>query len=145
MNHIAHGCWISTIEYVAENELHHDRVISVCQDACRDNVGVPYEHFPLADDAESKRNWGGTTEYSAFADAADSVLASLRDDAEHDVIVHCHRGRNRSAAVCAAALAVYRGSSYHDAKALVGAKRPQRRINDLMDNHAARYVDDAMS
>jgi len=76
--------------------------VSVCQDCRRDNVGCQYLHFPLADDLRSKRSYGGSVDYESFYAAAQRVIERVE---QGNVLVHCHAGRNRSAAVCAAVIA----------------------------------------
>lgn len=116
-----------------------DRVISVCQDVSCANIdsAVPYEHYPLADDAESQSNWGGSYDYEMFAVAAESVLTSLGNER---VLVHCHVGRNRSAAVCAAALAVHTNQTFGVALNIVADARPMVDPNDVMRSHGRQFV-----
>jgi len=143
MQEIDHGLWIADIDGVRTNSTSKfDIVVSVCQDKCTDNVGGQYEHYPLADDEVSKENWGGSLDYDLFAQAAESVVRALRDDAVENVLVHCHAGRNRSASICAAALAVYEDSGYHEAFGKVGAARPIVNPNDLMKSHAERFIEE---
>lgn len=114
-------------------------VVSVCQDECQDNVGCPYIHVPLADDEQSAERWGGSTEYSEFERAADAVLARL---AFGKVLVHCHSGQNRSAAVCAAVRAVDYGVTFEKALDDVRGARPVINPNDMFKAHARRYVEE---
>lgn len=143
IDHIEHGLHIASIRAVQANETgEYDRVISVCQDTCRQNVSeaTPYEHYPLADDPESRHHWGGSYEYEDFAAAAESVLSSLQADADEQVLVHCHVGKNRSAAVCAAALAVHTDRTFEDALAVVEDTRPKVDPNYLMQAHGKQFV-----
>lgn len=143
IDNIDHGLHITSIRSVQVRETgRFDRVISVCQDIVRQNVSdeTPYEHFMLADDEESRDNWGGSHGYPLFARAAESVVEALEAAAVENVLVHCHRGRNRSAAVCAAALAVYEDSTYVDAYNRVQAARPMVNPNETMREHAERFV-----
>lgn len=143
MNQITDTLWISDIQSVAESSTSgFDVVVSVCQDCVRDNVGTPYFQFPLADDAESQRNWGGTTEYSEFERAAWWVLWSVFGGGQ--TLVHCHRGRNRSAAVCTAVLAVREHRGYVSAFEDVREARPIADPASLMETHARRFIGNAL-
>ena len=145
MQEIDHGLWISDIDAVKNQSTgRFDTVVSVCQDTYRENVSdsTPYHHFVMADDEVSEENWGGSCEYDVFAEAAECVVSALRDDAVEHVLVHCHAGRNRSASVCTAALAVYEQSGYHEAFGKIGAARPIVNPNDLMKSHAERFIED---
>lgn len=138
MNHIIDGLWVTDIESVSERPTSRfDMVVSVCQDACFDNVSCQYEQFPLADDMVSQKNWGGTTDYETFEKAADCVLS---DFSEKEVLVHCHSGQNRSVAVCAAVIASYKDWEYEDAYSLIKMKRKIANPNKLMRSHAKRYI-----
>ena len=133
---------ITSIAGVRENDTSDfDKVLSVCQDMARDNVGTEYTCVKLADDIRSKQRWGGTTEYAAFERAADRVLGSLLTYDE-SILVHCHSGQNRSAAVCTAALGVAEKVFYIDAGEMVYEARPVININQLMAAHARRYIDE---
>jgi predicted protein tyrosine phosphatase len=141
MQNVRDGLWITDIEAVEQQSTERfDLVVSVCQDAARDNVGCAYEHYELADDEISVENWGGTTEYSEFSDAAESVIYALQSDEIENVLVHCHSGQNRSCAVCAAALAVHNQRSYEWAFNKIRAARPIVNPNQTMRSHAKRFI-----
>lgn len=144
MQEITDQLWISDIESVRERPTSRfDRVITVCQDGVSDNVGCKYEHYELADDEIAEKNWGGSADYGAFAEAAQSAVEALRRD--EVILIHCHAGQNRSAATCAAALAVYEESGYHDAFGKVGAARPIVNPNQTMKSHAERFIETNLS
>lgn len=144
-DHIYYGIWIGPIEEVSESEREYDRILSVCQDTRRENVpsDVPYEHSPLADDAESEANWGGTTDYETFSEAVDWVRNNYEPRFNDEtMLVHCHMGRNRSVAVVAAAIATDNSPyvSVEDAIEAIKVNRPIANPNKLMRAHAKRYV-----
>lgn len=145
MNHVADGVWITDIDTIAEQPTDRfDTVVSVCQDVTTENISAQkeYLHFPLADDLESKRNWGGTIDYETFEEAADNVRQRIeRYYTKRSILVHCHKGRNRSAAVITAALAVYRDITYETAFDMVAEARPIALPNNLMEAHARQYID----
>jgi protein-tyrosine phosphatase len=143
IDHIDHGLHITSIRSVqSEETTRFDRVISVCQDIVSQNVSddTPYEHFMLADDESSRDNWGGSHGYPMFARAAESVLDALERPEDENVLVHCHVGKNRSAAVCAAALSVYDHIPYYKAYGRVVEARPMVNPSTLMREHAERFV-----
>lgn len=145
IDHIDHGLHISSIRSVQSHGTGHiDFVISVCQDVCRQNVSdeTPYKHFALADDEQSVERWGGTHAYATFRHAAETALMALRSVAFENVLVHCHVGKNRSAAVCTAALATYEESTYTEAFETVQRARPMVNPNHLMRSHAIRFIDE---
>jgi len=139
--HITDGIHVGQIEAVAESPTDYGAILSVCQDTRYENVpdGVRYWHTSMADDLESQRNWGGSCDYSSFAEAVEK-LASLHK--HHDsVLVHCHKGRNRSVAVTAAYIATQMPSlSSRGAIQLIQDKRPIADPNSLMRYWANRYV-----
>jgi protein-tyrosine phosphatase len=144
IDHIDHGLHITSIRSVqSEETTRFDRVISVCQDIVSQNVSddTPYEHFMLADDESSRDNWGGSHHYPMFARAAESVVEALERPEDENVLVHCHVGKNRSAAVCAAALAVYEDSTYAEAYTKVEDARPMVNSTEQMHEHGRRFVD----
>jgi protein-tyrosine phosphatase len=139
MDQITDRLWISDIDTVAESSTQRfDLVVSTCQDVVRENVGCQYMHFPLADDAQSACNWGGTTDYTTFESAAWAVIWALHGGAT--VLVHCHSGRNRSVSVSIAALALRNGWTYGEAFERVLEARPIASPDALMEQHARRFV-----
>lgn len=140
MDQITDQLWISDIASVAESETgHFDVVISTCQDTVDENVGCRYSHVPLADDIESVKQWGGYCSYRTFRRAVDKILSSLYNS--DTVLVHCHRGRNRSVATSAAALAVYRGTTFVQELHSIQFHRPVADPNHIMRGYGKFYVE----
>lgn len=135
---VVDGLFIADIDQVRHQSLDVDLVVSVCQDKTEDNVSLPYDQFPLADDEEAVKHWGGTVEYETFAQACERVLQALRDGEE--VVVHCHAGQNRSAAICAAVAAVREGVEFKEGFELVRDVRPIANSTRLMEQHAKQFV-----
>jgi protein-tyrosine phosphatase len=146
MQYLAHGLWITDIDTVAEQPLPSGvtAIVSVCQDTCIANVSsdVTYEHVRLADDPTSAQRWGGASNYKKFENAADTVYETLQSD---QTVVHCHAGRNRSVAVCAAVLARENKVGYDTMLGYVcNARRESGDVepnpNELMQSYGHRYV-----
>lgn len=134
------GLYIASIDEVAEKPTSQfDTVVSVCQDTVEANVGCDYHHIALADGRESKRNWGGSIEYKDFVRAAETVIASVRHG---DTLVHCHMGKNRSAAVCAAVIATHYEHTFDAAIDLVERMNPRTDIVPLMYVFARRFANE---
>jgi predicted protein tyrosine phosphatase len=132
--------WISDIQTVAESSTDYlDVVVSTCQDTCRENVGCTYEHFDLADGEQSNEQWGGAYDYESFADAMDYVTIKLEFD--RNVCVHCHRGRSRSVSVSMGALGRMLDLRPHEAFGLIKEHRTQASPDELLYNHASRYIE----
>jgi protein-tyrosine phosphatase len=139
MDQITDQLWISDIQSVSESSTDHfDVVISTCQDTVEANVGCRYSHVPLADDIESEDEWGGDFSYRTFKEAVDKILSSLYNG--DTVLVHCHRGRNRSVATSAAALAVYRGTTFIRELHSIQFYRPIADPNHIMRGYGKFYV-----
>lgn len=135
MNRIHPDLWISDLETVRSTSFEADQVVSVCQDSVAENVGCSYQHFNMADGEEDE--WGGNNDYELFADAVNDVISAVENG--DDVVVHCHMGRSRSAAVCIAALGALDSVPYSEAYRLVNNAR---RIDPdpLLVEHANRYL-----
>jgi len=110
---------IANIAYVQQESFDADRVVTVCQEPVVENVNIVYEWFNL-DDGES--DYGGECTYRLFSQAASSLTDALKRG--EDVIIHCHRGRSRSASVAIAALGVCEDMSWDDMYARVEDSRP---------------------
>lgn len=141
MDKITQNLWITDIETLStESTDRFDVVVSVCQDTVGENVGCQYEHVTLADDHESAEKWGGSCSYGTFREAVDVTLHHLR--LGKTVLVHCHKGRNRSASVCTATLACARNCPYEIAFEVVKDARVIASPNEIMRKHGVRYVDE---
>lgn len=141
MYEIVNSLWIADIQQVSEQATgRFDHVVNVCQDDTSDNVGCHYSHIPLADGEENAEQWGGSCGYSAFAAAAGRVVLCLQHG--ETVLVHCHAGQSRSAAVCIAALAVYAGVPFDTAHAKVEDARGAIHPTQMLIDHAHRYIEE---
>lgn len=139
MNQIIDGLWITDIETVREQPIDVDVVITVCQDSVEDNVGCEYEHYNLTDGPTDLLR--GEFTYDLFSDAVDSAFEHLEDGKE--VLVHCHVGQSRSAAVCAAVIGRMGGNIRpHEAIGMVrNARASANPIRDLVD-FVERYIEE---
>lgn len=144
IDHIDRGLHITSIRSAqSHSTATFDMVVSVCQDACEQNISdeTPYEHYRLADGPTSEGEWGGSCAYGLFEEAAESVVAALEDDSIENVLVHCHVGKNRSAAICAAALGAYDDLTFEVAYECVRSSRPMVNPNATMRSHARRFIE----
>ena len=126
MDSVHRRLWVTDIDTAQSHDTSKfDTVVSVCQDTCEDNISdeTNYYHYPLADDCESKENWGGVFEYDTFSDAVYEVVQALMEG--QTVLVHCHKGRNRSVSVCIGVYAIWRDVQYCRAKTIVFESRPE--------------------
>lgn len=105
--------WISDISTTRNSSVPTETVVTVCQDDIYDNISdsTRYFHFNMADGECD--GYGGDDSYECFERAVTIVLNEL--DADHDVLVHCHAGQSRSAAVCITAVATVDDYSYSEA------------------------------
>jgi protein-tyrosine phosphatase len=145
-DYIYKGLWVGPIEEVSESDREYDNIVSVCQDVCRENVSdnVPYHHIPLADDAQSEIEWGGSCSYGTFSRGVETlrdVHTPKMGKAGPDTLLHCHHGKNRSVAVAAAYIACDTPILTVDgAIKLIEDHRPIADPNSVMRNHAYQYV-----
>ena len=102
---------ISDINYVRENPLDYDRVVTVCQDSVVDNVGCAYEYYNLSDG--ETEGYGGEFSYTLFEQAAGGVQHSI--ERGEKTLIHCHMGQSRSVSVAAAAIAVHEDILFEEA------------------------------
>lgn len=144
MNKIRDGLWITDIASISlQDTSDFDVVVSVCQDNREDNVECPYYHVNLADGPISAREWGGKCDYATFRRAAAMVGPSYASG--DNTLVHCHSGQNRSAAVCAAVLAVEHELTYDEAIEEVRDAREIANPTEQMEEHARRFIEDTMT
>jgi len=136
---ITGGLYISDIEGVQQGDTSQfDRVISVCQDECSDNVACEYEHFCMADGPGGEQGHvPGEYSYDILTDAIDAVVAArVRRET---VCVHCHAGVSRSAAVCIGALAIVEGLSYEEALSRVQDTKYIQPTREMLE-HVQQYI-----
>jgi hypothetical protein len=135
--------WNASISEVEENSTEQfDRIVSVCQDRCTDNVAgrIPYDHFMLADGVGSQQEHGGDCSYTMFEIAAENISEWVQNE---NVLVHCHAGRSRSVSICAAVLAVQNDGSFDEQLQYVIDQQDGRgNPNELLRSHGHRYVYD---
>lgn len=135
------GLYISDIEGVQQGDTSQfERVISVCQDECSDNVACEYEHFCMADGPDDIRGHNpGEYNYEILTDAIDAVVkARVRRET---VCVHCHAGVSRSAAVCIGALAIVEGMSYDEAVSRVRETKHIQPTREMLE-HVQQYIEE---
>lgn len=132
--------YIGDIQDVREGDTSKfDRVIGVCQDDCSENVGCEYEHFCLSDGPYDIRGHN-PGEYSAemVHNAIDAVVAARIK--RETVLVHCHAGQSRSAAVAIAAMAVIEGMTWNEAFNRAKEQRPIINPGPELVNDAKAYI-----
>jgi protein-tyrosine phosphatase len=136
------GLYVGDIDDVREGDTSKfDRVVGVCQDDCSDNVGVPYEHFCLADSPDDVRGHNpGEFSHELVHDAIDSVVAARIQ--RETVLVHCHVGRSRSATVAIAAMSVVEGMTWDEAYNRAKEQRPLINPNKELVEAGRAYVED---
>jgi hypothetical protein len=145
MNKITDELWITDIDTVRfADKSRFDQIITVCQDCVGDNISddTKYYCFDIADDEESAENWGGDYSYGTFHNAAQTLLRGLRDDSISTSLIHCHRGANRSVAVCAAAMGCYYGNTYEQCYDMIKSVRDVANPNDIMEGHAKKFIEE---
>lgn len=142
MDQITDNLWIGDIDDAREGDTSRfDRVVSVCQDHAKPNVSdeIRYDHFKMADSKDTAGMYGGRCDYGIFLQAANTVFrALLRGET---VLVHCHVGQNRSAAVCMAALAKKEEIHFDRAYSRVKDARPMVNPMQTMEKYARRYAE----
>lgn len=117
-----------------------DAIVTVCQDGCSDNISedCEYSHFELRDGPYDSYGRGEFS-YDLFEDAVDTVLSHrIR---RQKVLVHCHAGVSRSAAVTTAALAVLENLTWNEAFEKVENARPNVNPNGNLVEFGERYVE----
>lgn len=140
---IVGGLYISDIDGVRHGDTSKfDRVISVCQDECSDNVACEYEHFSLADGPQDEQGHvPGEYSYELLTDAIDAVVkARIKKET---VCVHCHAGMSRSVAVCIGALVIVEGMSYNEAYDKLYETKDIHPVPEMLDD-VKKYVGDAV-
>lgn len=136
MNQITDRLWISDISTVRQQSVPTDAVVTVCQDSVEDNVGCYYHHFNMADGEIDI--YGGDCSYELFEEAVDTVVWHV--ESGRSVLVHCHAGMSRSAAVCIAVVGAVEEMHYADAYDTVAEARPMIDPNAVLVGHVHEYL-----
>lgn len=132
--------WIGNITAARTASMQeYDAIITVCQDSIEDHVpeGVSYHFFEMSDGPDNV--YGGRCDYPYFESAAQVMLTHLV--AGHKVLIHCHAGQSRSAAVAIAALGAYEDVDYHTSFDIVKSRRPQVNPDMLLREHARDFIE----
>jgi protein-tyrosine phosphatase len=141
MDRITDSVWIGDISD-AQTESMSDygitKVITVCQDSVKDNIGCGYSHYNMSDGPDNK--YGGRHDYEYFKSATEELLDSLREG--NKTLIHCHKGQSRSASVLIAALGEFKSMSYTEAEEYVSSRRPQINPDEILVKHAKNYIKD---
>jgi len=138
MNQITDDLWITDIRGVRRLSVPTDTVVTVCQDSVADNIGCRYHYFNMSDGEPDE--YGGDDSYTLFETAVDTVRYELQDG--NAVVVHCHVGRSRSAAVCTAVLAARHGIRCSEALTRVQDARPIADPGPSLLEHVRRYCNE---
>jgi len=141
MNQITPQLYITDIETARRTASPTDVVVTVCQDDIEDNVSekCSYKWFNMSD---GDTGYGGRSDYGIFKEACDAVISHLEKG--DSVLVHCHVGKSRSAAVCIASLAVFEKLRYNEAYKKVKEARSFINPDSLLVEHANRYINESM-
>lgn len=147
MNHqqtqLHDNLYVSDIQTISESPLDHaDIVVSVCQDAVRDNVNCEYEQFPLAD-GEAIGRFGGDDSYEAYERAVDYVVDQIKRD--NTVHVHCHNGMSRSVSVVTATLATLQDEAWIETYSDVEQAHPVAQPDPQLRRYGIRYTSEDSS
>jgi protein-tyrosine phosphatase len=113
MDEVYDGVYISSIDYIRENSVNVDSIITVCQDGVEEDVSCNYSKYSLKD---------GRHDPDKFKDAVDELLEKIEN--EEEVLVHCHRGMSRSPSIVITALSIHTGKDVNSVKSMVKDKRP---------------------
>lgn len=133
--------WVGRLHEIrVESTQRFDRVVSVCQDTAYDNVGCPYDHFDLADGEDTNERYGGSYDYESFREAMSHVERLLRDG--ESIALHCHAGQSRSVSVAMGALGRILDLRPDEAFGQVKEYRTQAQPDQLLYEHASRYIDE---
>lgn len=108
------------------------KVVTVCQDSTEDNVGCSYSRYNMSDGPDNK--YGGRHDYEIFHSAVGEVVESINQG--DTVLVHCHRGRSRSAAVVIASVGRLKSVGYDKSREVVESARPVINPDKLLVKHA---------
>lgn len=137
MNQITPQLRISDIDSVRQQPIDVDIVISVCQESVGDNISNSTEYHQVALEDGDSEYVNGCNCYDCFEEAVETTLRAVE---RGRTLVHCHRGRSRSAAVCIATIAIRRGWTYVEAQSLVATARPCIDPDEMLIDHAQRAI-----
>lgn len=135
---IDNGIWVGSIsEARTKDTSQFNTIVTVCQDCIEDNVSdtTNYHCYRIADGPHTEDMYGGSTEYEDFAAAVDTVL-----NGERPTLVHCHAGQSRSIAVITTVLAVENDMNWFKQFQEVRERRPTANPEQLLVEHAKRYL-----
>jgi atypical dual specificity phosphatase len=133
MNEVVDGIFVGTVSDAEDGSLLGDRDIDVVVSLTHDDPdtgAVARVDAPMTD--------GPQNEYSAFADAAETVVT--RRDAGRRVLVHCSAGASRSPAVAAAAMTRLTDRDLGEAFEEVSARRSEADPHDALIRRAATFA-----
>lgn len=133
MNEVAAGIFVGTVSDAEDGSLLRDRGIDVVVSLTHDDPDTgPADRVdvPMLD--------GPQNEYSAFADAAETVVE--RGEADQRVLIHCSAGASRSPAVAAAAMTRLTDRDLGEAFEQVSARRSEIDPHDALIRRAATFA-----
>lgn len=139
MDKVYKNLWIGDIDDAREEPLGDfgiQRVITVCQDSVSDNIGCDYTHYNMSDGPDNK--YGGDHSYEIYQEATDDLFNYLQSGDK--VLIHCHKGQSRSVSVAVGAISRLKGISPSEALDLIENNRPEVDPDDLLIQHAEKYV-----
>lgn len=136
MNKIINNLWISDLHTVINKPTDSfDHIIGVCQSSAKDDVDCDYTHFNMSDGPAYR----GRSDYELFEESATLALNQVQQG--NNVLIHCHMGQSRSAAVTIAVIGAHKNIPYNDAYNLVSDKRDIHPMNNLQE-HAKRFIEE---
>lgn len=131
--------WIADITKArSSSTTQFDRVITVCQEPIEDNIS-PEQQYHWYNMSDGDTGYGGFHDYHLFERATTQLYEALCWD--ESVLIHCHMGRSRSVSVSIAALGRLLSLSRFESYELVNRYRPQAQPNQLLLDHARRYIE----
>lgn len=133
MNEVADEIFVGTVSDAEDGSLLRDHGIDVVVSLTHndpDTGTVDRVDVPMLD--------GPQNEYSAFADAAETVVK--RREAGERVLIHCSAGASRSPAVAAAAMARRTDRDLGEAFEQMSARRPEVDPHDALIWRAATFA-----
>lgn len=139
---LTENLYIGDIQDVREGSTKmFDHVVTVCQDNVEANISCDYSYFNLADGDDQQGHNPGEFSQELVSNAVEEVVTSIRNG--NTVLVHCHAGQSRSAAVCIATIAILEGIPWNDAYNRVKRKRsinPHGKVSEAAKNAVNEFV-----